>query len=103
MKKRRTFTREFKLSILQELESKSAAQICKEQNIHPVLVSSWKRDYEKDPKGAFSGQGNLWKTEAKLAEYERIIGQQQVQIVLLKKTSKLLQERKAEEKRKWSK
>ena len=100
--KRRIFSREFKLSILQELESKSASQICREHEIHPVLLSSWKRDYEKDPTKAFSGRGNAWKQEAKIAKYERLIGQLYAEITVLKKTAELLQQRRAEEKMKWS-
>jgi len=100
--KRRIFSREFKLSLLQELESKSASQICREHEIHPVLLSSWKRDYEKDPASAFSGRGNAWKEEAKIAKYERLIGQLYAEITVLKKTAELLQQRRAEEKMKWS-
>ena len=99
MKPRRTFTREFKLSILRELETKSTAQVSKEHNIHPMLTSKWKNDYEKNPHGAFSGKGNLWKEEAKIAQYEKLIGQLYAENAFLKKTSTILQERKAEEKR----
>ena|SRR3989344_9569496 len=101
MRIRRTFTKEFKLSILRELENKSAAEICRENNIHPVMLSHWKKDYEKDPHGAFSGRGNLWKDEAKIAQYERLIGQLYAENAFLKKTSAILQERKAEEKKRW--
>lgn len=103
MRTRRTFTKEFKLSILRELETKSAAQISKENNIHPMLISKWKSDYEKDPYGAFSGRGNLWKEEALIAKYERLIGQLYAENAFLKKTSAILQKRKAEEKKRWSK
>lgn len=99
--KRRIFSREFKLSLLQELESKSASQICKEHEIHPVLLSSWKRDYNRDPAKAFSGRGNAWREEAKIAKYERLIGQLYAENALLKKTAELLQQRRAEERRKW--
>jgi len=98
MRYRRTFTREFKLSILRELESKSAAQVCREHNLHPVLICKWKRDYEKNPSEAFSGHGNMWKEEAKIAEYERLIGQLCAENAFLKKTSTILQQRRAEEK-----
>jgi len=103
MRIRRTFAKEFKLSILRELESKSAAEICRENNIHPVMLSRWKKDYEKDPTGAFSGQGNLWKEDAKIAQYERLVGQLYAENAFLKKTSELLQKRKAEEKMRLSK
>ena len=102
MRPRRTFTKELKLSILRELESKSAAQICKEHNIHAVLLNKWKRDYESNPKEAFSGRGNLWKEEAKIARYERLIGQLYSEIDFLKKTTAILQEKRAEEKRRRS-
>jgi len=96
--KKRKFTREFKLSILRELESKSSAELCREHNIGQSLLSKWKRDYEKNPQEAFSGQGNMWKDNAKIVHYERLIGQLYAEIDLLKKTTALLQERKAEEK-----
>lgn len=102
MKPRRTFTKEFKLSVLRELETKSAAQVSKEYTIHPMLLSKWKNDYEKDPQRAFSGRGNLWKEEAKIAQYEKLIGQLYAENAFLKKTSAILQEKKAEEKKRWS-
>lgn len=98
--RKRAFTREFKLSILRELESKSSAELCREHNIGQSLLSKWKKDYEKNPHEAFSGKGNLWKEDAKVVRYERLIGQLYAEIDLLKKTTILLQERKAEEKRK---
>lgn len=99
MRIRRTFTKEFKLSILRELETKTAAQIGRENNIHSLLISKWKKDYERDPYGAFSGGGNLWKEEAIIAKYERLIGQLYAENAFLKKTSAILQKRNAEEKR----
>lgn len=103
MRLRRTFTKEFKLSIIRELETKSAIQIGKEQNIHPILISKWKSDYEKDPHRAFSGKGNIWKEEAKIAQYERLIGQLYAENAFLKKTSAILQEKNAEERKRWAK
>ncbi len=103
MKARRTFTKEFKLSIIRELETKSTAQISKEHNIHPMLISKWKKDYERNPHGAFSGKGNVWKEEAKVVQYERLIGQLYAENAFLKKTSTILQEKMAEEKKRWAK
>lgn len=103
MRTRRNFTREFKLSILRELESKPAVEVCREHNIHPVLLCTWKRDYEKNPHRAFSGRGNMWKEEAKIAQYEKLIGQLYAENAFLKKTSAILQQKNAEEKKRWSK
>ena len=102
MKTRRTFTREFKLSVLRELNNKSAAEVCREYNIHQVLVNTWKREYEQNPDAAFSGHGNLWKEDAKIARYERLIGQLYSEITLLKKTQEMMQKRSAEEKKRRS-
>lgn len=100
--KKRTFTREFKLSILREIEHTSAAEVCREHAISCSLLSKWKRDYEKNPQEAFKGRGNMWKEEAKIAHYERLVGQLYAEIDLLKKTAAILQQRKAEEKQRSS-
>ena len=99
--KRRRFTKEFKLEILRELEGKTLAQVCREHDLIPNVVSRWKKDYERDPENAFNGKGNLWKEEARIARYERIIGRQCAEIEFLKKTLDTLQRKRAEEKR-WS-
>lgn len=87
MKKRRTCTRDFKISVLRELENgKTQAQICREHSIHKSMLSKWKREYKENPKMAFGSNGNICKLNAKVAEYERIIGQQCAEIDVLKKT-----------------
>jgi len=97
MRQRRKFTREFKLSILSELGVKSAAEISREHNLHPVLINVWKKQYHKNPEKAFSGQGNLWKPEAEVAKYERLVGKLYAENEFLKKTIRGLQELQAEE------
>lgn len=97
MRKRRNFDRDYKLSILSELQTKSFAEVCREHHLHPSVISKWKRDYSENPAKAFSGNGNLWKYEAEIAKRDRIIGQLYMENELLKKTAKKLQELKAEE------
>ncbi len=49
MKKRR-FTREFKISVIRELENgKSSAQAYWEHSIHPSMLSKWKQEYKGNP------------------------------------------------------
>ena len=97
MKQRRNFTRDFKLSILGELSSKLMAEVCREHNLHPVMVHGWKKQYHENPEKAFSGKGNLWKPEAEVAKYERLVGRLYAENEFLKKTIKNLQELQAEE------
>jgi len=71
---KRQFSKEFKLSVLKELETKRLAEVCRSHNLAPSTVSGWRIDYEKNPKEAFKGHGNIWKEDAILAERDRLIG-----------------------------
>lgn len=99
MKGKRGFTRDFKLSVLNELNVKKAAEVCREHNIHPVMISRWKREFNANPAKAFSGHGNLWKAEAEVERYKKLVGELYAEIDFLKKTTKRLQELRAEEER----
>jgi transposase-like protein len=95
---RRKFTRERKISILQELETKPMAEVCREYNLHISTVSKWKKDYEQNPRDAFKGHGRIWKEDAKTAHYERLIGRLYAEIDFLKKAYETLKQHQAEEK-----
>lgn len=103
MKTRKKFTREFKISILRELENgKSAAQVCRENGIHPSMLAKWKRQYKDNPETAFRGNGNINTLEAKLSESQRLIGELYAENAFLKKIlsnleTKLLEHRKQKE------
>ena len=99
MGSRRSFTSEFKQSVVQQLDSCSAVEICRENDIQPNLLHRWKKEYESNPNEAFQGNGKLWKDEAKIAKCERLIGQLYMEIDLLKKRTTHLQQLRAEERR----
>lgn len=102
-KTRRHFTGDFKISIVRELESgKSVAQLSREHDIHPVVLNRWWREFTDDPKNAFSGPGTAFKSEARVAELERILGQLYAENEFLKKALKTLEE-KLQEKKKMNK
>jgi transposase-like protein len=68
----RRHTREFKTSIIRELESgMNLAQLSRENNFHPTMISRWKLEYRKDPELAFNGNGNIYKESAKNQEFEK--------------------------------
>jgi len=96
MRQRRSFTREFKMSILSELSVKKLAEVCREHGIHPVIVCKWKREFNQSPDKAFSGKGNTWKAEAEVAKYERLVGQLYAENLFLKKNIRSLLESQAE-------
>ena len=97
MGSRRSFTKEFKQSVVQQLNSRSAAQVCRENDIQQNLLHRWKKEYESNPQEAFQGKGKIWKEEAKIAQYERLIGQLYIEIDLLKKRTESLRQLRAEE------
>lgn len=94
---RRVFTRDFKHKVVDELCIRPVEEICREYEVHKQLVYRWKREFEGNPKDAFSGNGKIWKEESLLAKYERKIGQQAMEIDLLKKNIERLSRLKEEE------
>jgi transposase len=98
-KTRRRYDREFKISVVAELEGgKPLAQIAREQGIHPSLPSRWRDELAEDPEKAFSGNGNKYKDQARIAELERLLGQAHAEIELLKKAFAMTQKKVREEK-----
>ncbi len=57
MGSRRRFAKEFKESVVQQLDSRSATEICRENNIQQNLLHRWKKEYESNPHEAFKGNG----------------------------------------------
>jgi transposase len=89
--KHRKFSREFKIQVVQEIESGiPAAQVSRQYQINPSLIQKWKREYRQYPQTAFAGKGNIYKDEAKIAQLERTIGKLYLENEFLKKTLKQL-------------
>lgn len=73
---RRRYDREFKISVVAELEGgKTPAQIARKQGIHPSLLSRWRDELAENPEKAFRGNGKRYKEDARISEQERILGQ----------------------------
>ena len=97
-KTRRRYDRDFKVSVLAELEAgKPLAQIAREYGIHPSLPCRWKAELAENPEKAFKGNGNKYKDQAKIAELERLLGQAHAEIELLKKAFAMTQKEVREE------
>jgi transposase-like protein len=101
--KGRIFTPEFKLSVVRAVLSgeKSVVQLCREHNLSDRCIHNWKKLYRQKGEAAFtaptiarSGSATVPLSEEeqelaalrnKVAELERFIGQQAVEISILKK------------------
>jgi len=84
--KRRQFTKEFKLQVIREIEAgKSVAQAAREHQLHPNTIIKWRKLHQQYAERAFSGNGQTYKDEARIAELERMVGQLTMENSLLKK------------------
>lgn len=95
------YTREFKLAILAQVNNGvPVAQVARENGLHPALVFRWKQQYLEDPEKAFSGPGNPYKDQARIAELERMVGRLYSENEFLKKTLENMKAYADEQKRK---
>ena len=82
---RRPFTREFKLAAVQRLEQGNAiAEVARAMEVDPNVLHRWRKEFRQGPGNAFSGQGQRRWSEGRIAELERKIGQQTLEIDFLK-------------------
>jgi transposase len=72
-KTRRRYNREFKISVISELEGgKTVAQIAREYGIHPSLPSRWREELAENPEKAFRRNGNPYKENIRIFEKDEI-------------------------------
>ena len=96
--KKRQYSKETKIAALNDLNAgKSVAEICREYEVNANVLYRWKHEYKKDPERAFSGKGNISTAEAKIAQYERLVGQLYAENRLLKKALERLEQFRAEQ------
>jgi transposase len=84
--KRRTFTREFKLQVIREVEAgKTQAQAAREYQVSDNTISKWRRQLRQYKERAFAGRGHTYTDESRLNELERMVGRLTMENDFLKK------------------
>jgi transposase len=92
---RRKFTKEFKLEAVRRLEAGvSLAEVARGVEVSPNVLQRWRREFRHAPGNAFPGQGQRRWSEGKIAELERKIGQQAVEIDFLKACLQRIEEQR---------
>ena len=82
---RRLFTKEFKLAAVRRLEQGvSIAEVARALEVNPNVLHRWRREFRQGPGNAFPGNGKQRWSEGRMAELERKIGQQALEIDFLK-------------------
>ena len=90
---RRSFTAEFKAQAVLEAISgvKSSAEICRQHNIKPQLLSQWKSHFLEHASSLFKSSQHCSDEQARIEELERVLGQKTLEVEILKKASSILQ------------
>ena len=82
---RRQFTKEFKLAAIQRLEmGTSIAEVARAFEVNPNVLHRWRREFRQGPGNVFPGLGKRRWEEGRVAQLERKIGQQALEIDFLK-------------------
>lgn len=82
---RRQFTNEFKLAAVRRLEQGvSIAEAARALEVSPNVLHRWRREFRQGSGSAFPGNGKQRWSEGRIAELERKIGQQALEIDFLK-------------------
>jgi transposase len=82
---RRKFSKEVKVAAIRRLESgASAAEVARAFEVNANMIHRWRKEFREGPGNAFSGAGKRRWDEAKVAQLERKVGQQTLEIDFLK-------------------
>jgi transposase-like protein len=92
MRTRRNFSAEFKAKVVLEALSgaKSAAEICREHNLKPDLLSHWKNQFLVNASKVFENGTTVDPQQARIEELEKLAGKQSLEIEILKKALTIL-------------
>src|SRR5580693_1458441 len=90
---RRKFTREFKLAAVERLErGVSVAAVARACEVSPNVLHRWRREFRDGVDRSFPGLGKRKPEESQVAELERKIGQQTLEIDFLKRVLQRVEE-----------
>jgi transposase len=82
---RRPFTKEFKPAALERLEiGASVPEVARAFEVNPNVLHRWRREFRQGPGNAFPGLGKRRWEAGRVAQLERKIGQQALEIDFLK-------------------
>jgi transposase len=91
MRQRRQFSAEFKARVVLEVLSgqKRAAEVCREHQLKPDLLSRWKTDFVTQAATVFAGDERRQRAEQHIAELERLVGRLTLELEVAKKAALL--------------
>ena len=95
MTTRRKFTKEFKQTAVNRLKSgQSMAEVARALEVNASDLCRWRRESQEHGERAFQGSGNKRAEETRIAELERKVGQQALEIDFLKRALQHVEEQR---------
>lgn len=92
---RRTFTKEFKEAAVRRLElGASVAEVARACEVNPNLLHRWRREVREYGVWAFAGNGQRRVEEGRIAELERKVGRQALEIDFLRRCLQHVEEQR---------
>jgi transposase len=92
---RRQFTKEFKEAAVRRLEvGASIAEVARACEVNPNVLHRWKRELRDYGIKAFAGKGKARAEESHLAELERKVGRQALEIDFLERCLQHVEEQR---------
>ena len=86
MKSRRKFSKDFKQTAVSRLNSgQSVAEVARALEVDPSDLHRWRRELQDHDEQAFVGVGKKRAEERRVAELERKVGQQAMEIEFLRR------------------
>ena len=86
MMSRKKFSKEFKQTAVRRLQSgQGVAEVARALEVHPSDLHRWRRELDEYGARAFSGVGKKRTEDSQVAELERKVGQQALEIDFLKR------------------
>jgi transposase len=95
MTARRKFTKEFKQAAVNRVNGgQSMAEVARALEVHPADIHRWRRELQEHGERAFQGSGNRRAEETRVAELERKVGRQALEIDFLKRALQHVEEQR---------
>lgn len=83
---RKRYSPSFKFQVVLETlkDGRTDAEVARQHDVHPVTVGKWRRICLDNGAKVFGGDEALQQCQQKVAKLERLIGQKEIEIALLK-------------------
>ena len=92
---RRSFTKEFKEAAVRRLElGASIAEVARACEVNPNVLHRWKRELREHGANAFTGNGRTRSEENHVADLERKVGRQALEIDFLRRCLQHVEEQR---------